>query len=459
MSLGGAEQVMRYAHPSQLDRDGSKQVLRLATVADAEQHSPYFFEARLASPVRAAKLLTAVMRVVKSRFHVPAAMLNRILAEADPVVTCNDDVLRFEGFSACCGAYSRADFESDSFDGDVSGRGTTNVDFNQPMLAALARLKPTEDVSIAVGSDEVCLQRQAGAVVEKKVKLPVRWLRGLIEVQAVQHRMEKVHEVAGVHAFRFLRSLPRVKTHRRETYVVASGAGLRLSQLSTPQCVRVGGLERLAVLEPLVREAKTLGVYSDQVTGASGWVLELPGARFTVVISPEVWRGFSGEGQVLSELAAADRDGLAQVRAALKWQAVITAEAIAKSAKVSKSKADVALSVLATQGLVGFDLFQQSYFHRELPFNVSDVEKLQPRLIDARKLVAEHRVSQVDNNASGDAVFEIDRPDVKHRVVVKANQEDDVRCSCPWYHRHGQSRGPCKHILAVQIYLEESGEG
>ena len=52
---------------------------------------------------------------------------------ADPVVTCSDDRLRFEGFSGCCGAYARVDFLPSAITGDVFGRGTTNVDFNQPI--------------------------------------------------------------------------------------------------------------------------------------------------------------------------------------------------------------------------------------------------------------------------------------------------------------------------------------
>ena len=25
------------------------------------------------------------------------------------------------------------------------------------------------------------------------------------------------------------------------------------------------------------------------------------------------------------------------------------------------------------------------------------------------------------------------------------------RCSCPWYGKHQDSRGPCKHVLAVEM--------
>jgi len=147
MSALPQEHFFRYPFPSELIPDGRKQLLRLATFRKGRQATPFFFEGRLTNPQRAAELLRAIMTIVQSRFHIPASMLERILAESDPIVTCNDERLRFEGFSACCGVYVRADLLSGSFEGNVAGRGTTNVDFNPPMLAALARIRQADNVS------------------------------------------------------------------------------------------------------------------------------------------------------------------------------------------------------------------------------------------------------------------------------------------------------------------------
>ena len=82
--------------------------LRLAT-SGGPAANPRFFVGTLVRPVVAADLLLAVGDVVRARFHVPSAMLARILLTADPVVTCADDRIRVEGFSACCSAYARVD--------------------------------------------------------------------------------------------------------------------------------------------------------------------------------------------------------------------------------------------------------------------------------------------------------------------------------------------------------------
>lgn len=463
MSAIPQEHFFRYPFPSELIPDGRRQLLRLATFRKGPQASPFFFEGQLTNPQQTAELLRAVMTVVQSRFHIPAAMLDRILAESDPMVTSNDDRLRFEGFSACCGVYVRADLLSGSFEGNAIGRGTTNVDFNPPMLAALARIRRTDEVSLAVGADKVVLKKRAGDVIEKKVALPVRWMRGLVEVQSVQSRLEPVHQISGIQAFRFFRSLPRMKTHRRATFVTKSGQGLRLSQVETRDGVRVGGLERLRVLEPLAKNADSLNVFTDRKTGASGWVLHLPDSRFHVVLSPEVWRGFSGEGQALSALASASQDALPKIRAVLKWQSVINGDQIATGMKETRKTVDAALQVLGTRGLVGFDLAEKAYFHRELPFDVSQVEKLQPRLIAARKLIDQNQV-RIHRSTKTLTELRIDGSGVEHRVTLRnhggnSSGQDAQKCTCPWFNKHQNSRGPCKHLLAAQILLEEKETG
>jgi hypothetical protein len=321
MSALALDYTYRYPQPSRLDASGA---CRLATFAGGEEEHPYFFRGRLARPKRTAELLRGLMQVVGARHHTPAAMLGRILALADPLVTCSDDRLRFEGFSGCCGAYARLDLLPEAVSGETFGRGTTNVDFNQPMLSALATVRPNDDVSLSVGLEEVELATGREAVVEKKVKLPLRWVKGLVEVQACQSRMRLVHELPAVEASRFLRSLPRMNTSRRETWIAPAGRGVRLSQCEVRGAVRVGGLERLRVLERLAPEARVLQIYADDATGASAWSLLFDDSRFHLAISPEVWRGFSGEGQALESLASEVwKKALPKVRAALRWEAVV----------------------------------------------------------------------------------------------------------------------------------------
>ncbi len=123
--------------------------------------------------------------------------------------------------------------------------------------------------------------------------------------------------------------------------------------------------------------------------------------------------------------------------------------------KIDSSTIRAALAGLGTQGLVGFDLAEGCWFHRELPFDLERVDKQHPRLKDARKLLAEGQLRLGQRTENQLEVF-VPSGGVEHRVRL---HEEDAKCTCPWFAKHGTSRGPCKHILAAQIFVESIDDG
>jgi hypothetical protein len=379
-------------------------------------------------------------------------MLENILRESDPVVTCGGERLRFEGFSGCCGVYARVDLNPETYTGVFVGQGTTNVDFNNAMLGALGQLRDDENVSLAVGEDEVALLRGSDQVIEKKVTLPIRWIRGMAEVQAYLARMERVFSINRVEAIRFWRSLPASPGNQTPYYVVKAGAGLRLSSQPSGESIKVSGLVRLRVVEVLAMDCDSVRIYTDPSGEASAWEFLLGPLRFTFVLSAETWRGFSGEGQLLEALATNENDALfEQARASLKWQAELPIEEFATNWDVPIHRVRETLQRLAAQGLVGYDLGAASYFHRELPFKVERGERLNPRLKNARKLVSTEGVEIIRQTKDYMEAY-VRGSGVEHRVQLLDSQ---WKCTCPWHSKHRSQRGPCKHILAVQMTKEK----
>ena len=447
-----------YAYPfeSAVTTDSGRPRLRLATCSAPEEH-PYFYSGALVRPPVASEALLAVARVARTRYYVPPAMLNRILLAADPVVTADGARLRFESFSACCGVYARADLLPEAIDGAFASHGTTNVDFNQPMRAALASLGGgREQAGLNVGADAVELERLSGKVVERKVSLPVRWLKGFGEVQAYASRLKFVRELPGPEARRFLASVPNQVKARDRAWLVVGGRQLRLSRTPSRDAIEVGGIGRLQALKTLARHAKTLRIYGAEGTAASGWELDFGDSRLQLILSPDASRGFSGEGQVLEVLARKDADtALAKVRAALAWQPVLTPEYLAAQLGGDADAAAGALAALGSHGLVGYDLAEGAWFHRVLPFDMEAVEKLHPRLVNARKIVAAGAL-KILNADPGKAEADVEGTDTIHKV---RETEAGFTCTCPWYTDKAGEAGPCKHVLAVQIALEEREDG
>lgn len=435
--MPGLEHVVDYGTPSGMLGEADLPRLHLATSAlDVE----CFFHGRFTAPRRAADLLLALSQVVGSRFHIPAGMLARLLREADPVITCSLDRVRWEGFSACCSAYARVDMRPEAIDGALLRQGTTNVDFGPHMRAALAALSQEANCSVTIGRQGLQLTAET-TVAEKVVPLPARWLRGFLEACYHQLSMTRVFSVRGSEIRRFLQGLPR-GAGRGDGYLAAAGRGIRLAFSSGPGTYRLSGWQRLRPLEGLLVHAQEMDVYAGS-SGATAWVLQTPDAAFTLALSPDVWRGFSGEGQALWELSQSwDQSDDALLLQTLGWQAALCPRVLATQTGLAPPKVERALARFAALGLVGFDLGNSSYYRRHLPYDIQRLETLHPRLGAARKLVDSGAVSWESEAAW------VTSADVAYRVTWK---DGETACTCPWFARHRGERGLCKHILAAQL--------
>ena len=434
----------RYAEASSLAFAGGTR-LKLATSSPGAVPNPHFFDGALHRPQLAAQLLSAVHLLVGSRFFTPANSVGLAVALADPVVTSGAGMLRLEGFSACCSTYIRVDLEPQAYAGDIVGKGTTNIDFNAPMRAALSKVRDADGLALSVGNSEFALHTGGASVVEKKVDLPLRWLRSMVAVQAYQAAMRQVVQVGAVAALRFLRGLPKASTSKTPLWVVAGPQGLRTTTQSDGSGVRFTDTTRLRMLESLLPKAKTLTVYADARQQASAWCLDFGHMRLTLVLSAEVWRGFSGEGQALHALVRSDNNRpLSAVRAQLNWQDTLRADTLAAHLQWPVTDVDNALQVLGVSGLVGFDLVHNAYFHRVLPFDMSLLDDMHPRLADARTLLQQGAV-QLLSNVPLEAM--VHSADVGYHV---REIEGVMHCTCPWFAKHQGERGPCKHVLAAQ---------
>jgi SWIM zinc finger len=441
-----SEFAYSYGSPSVLrDRRGGQELL-LSTSGGVTEAGPaaepFFFSGFLADPAVAARGMLACAAVARSRYIRDA---EATAAMRDPVVTSNQDRLRFEAFSSCCGVHARLDLLPAALAEAPAASGTTNVDFNEAMRAALAGAAVRGPLLLSVGRDEVSVDTAGGSVTERRVPLPDRWLKGFGELQALAQRMRLAGELSGTAAQRFVRSLPR--TTRQPLWAVPAGGSMSLTVAARPGAVCVAGPHRLAELGPLLRLARRLRVYGPEVVPGSppvpsGWELDLGSARFTLTVSPEPYRGFSGEGALLGLLADEDAAADAQLAAGeLGWGPQIDAAAVAEAVGLDLQRMMAALGYLAASGQVGYDLAEAAFFRRELPFGRA-VEAMHPRLASARDLVDSGAV------ALGPAGALVRSGDIEQKVTFA--QAADL-CTCPWWAKHQGRRGPCKHVLAARM--------
>ena len=444
-------QAVAYRRPSALESaaDGRRlglETSRGATPTGVQDH-PSFFAGFLTAPQVAAAGLLAVADVAAARYYQP-----QLRASLDPVVTGNGDRLRFESFSGCGGVYARLDVLTPGLDGGEVGHGTTNVDVNNPLREALSRLGGDDPLHLRVGPEELAVTTLDGPVVEKKVPLPDRWLRGFAEAQVIAAGFDLRAELPAEEAVRFLRALPRTGGARRAPagprWVVPAGRSLRPTTRPVPGAVCLPGPERLTALQRVLRHATALRVYGPAVTGtapaAAAWEVVLPGMRLTLTLSPDASRGFSGEGGVLDALATEEAAEDAElISVLLAWEPRVDVADLAAASGLTPQRVRAALVRLGTSGQVGYDTAEAAHFHRELPYDSGRAERHNPRLRSARALVEAGAVA-VDG-----ALATVTAEDGHlHRVRDEAGV---LTCSCLWWARYRGGRGPCKHALAVRM--------
>lgn len=346
-----------YAAESVLTEASDSRRLELATALGATPEGlverPVFFSGFLDRPDVAASGLLAVADVAASRYA--DAGLAARLASMDPVVTAGGTCLRFESFSACNGVHARFDLLRAGLGSAEVGFGTTNVDINPPLRKALARVDRAEAMHLSVGSDELRASSLAGTHVERKVNLPER-VRGFTEVPALTASMRRVAELRGPAIVRFVASLPRVTPPGPSMYVVPVPSGWRLATRRLPNSVPLPGASRLRGADRVIRHASRLTVHAGD-NGTTAWVFDVPGGRFTLVLSPDPFRGFSGEGTLLTLLTDSAAEAHARrLLGELGWSPVVDPTDLAERTGLAADQVASGLAWLAACGRLGYDL-------------------------------------------------------------------------------------------------------
>lgn len=434
----------QYASPSLLQRTAERDELFLAKYSEIEKKdAPCFFWGKLTQPFITARCLITLSNVVQSSFNLSPAQLALL---KDPIVTAGNERLRFEGFSHCAGVYARVDVLPEGHDGEFLENGTTNVDFNAGMISTLGSIGKQENMVLSVGPKEVGLYNKDAKVIERKVPLPLKWIKGLTTVQIYQSASERMFSFNRLQTLQLFQTLPKGAV-KCDYYLVMRGNKPAFSPVKSLHAICIGGLHRLRLLEPLLPFADELRVFAHPSMQSTIWQLYFGAVRFSLSLSRECWRGFSGEGAALESLL--DEVPAAWIEAMDKYSYAnqqFNPTLFAIEEHIGLDKVDSLSARLAAMGLLGFDLDDNSFFYRRLPFKTERILSLNPRMVAAEKLLEEGKVKIISDN--GDRVeARVAGTDVQHTVILDREKE---RCTCTWFSSNQGERGACKHILAVK---------
>jgi len=418
-------------------------VLAHQTEIEEVNNIPCFFWGSLTDPYVTAKCWTTIAKVVRSSFGpIPPSL-------RDPIVSAGSERLRFEGFSSCNGVYVRLDMKPEAIDGEFIANGTTNVDFNDPMLNALNAIQKNEKVTLAVGQQDVQVITSKAKVTEKKVTLPMRWIKGLTSVQLYLADMDIKFELNKIQTIQLFQSLPK-GTVKGDFFITKRAGKFMFSTLATADSVRIGGVQRLRLLEGILAIVDKIFIYESADKQTCAIVAEFGKMQLLMAFSPDSYRGFSGEGNVLETMTEnLPIEWVYGLNSLLKSNETFDPTMLSIENDIDFGTMDNLTSNLSSMGLLGYDLSEKAHFYRRLPFKTERILSLNPRLKNAKKLLAnedieifERRADYIEAKVKGSGVV--------HKVIIDHNSQ---RCTCDWFTAYQGKRGICKHILGVKMMI------
>ncbi len=435
----------RYAGVSQLARTDNAESLFLSKFSeDTKGMAPCLFWGQLRDPFIISRCLINLSQIVKSNF---AFRPSQLASLKDPIVTAGNEQIRFEAFSTCAGVYARLDILPDGQDGEFIENGTTNVDFNLPLITELNRIHRNDRLVLSIGKKEVGFHRDRESIIERKVPLPSKWIKGLTTVQHFFSESESATKINRLQAMQLFRTIP-AGTTKHDLFLAKRGSRYLFSPVQSKSAICIGGAHRLHLLNPLIPLSKGLTIYRHPSDQSISITLHFERANYVFAVSRSASRGFSGEGAGLDELLEDTSDDLIAAFDNYTYtnQSFNPAD-IALEHDLDFSKIESLSTKLAAMGLLGFDLECNSFFYRRLPFKLSRILSLNPRLKGALQLIENQKVrlqllteDHIKANVEGSS-------GEQYYVLIT---EDQAKCTCPWYTKNQGERGPCKHILATK---------
>jgi len=415
------------------------------------EEDPLFFNGEIIDPVVISGGLLVLADIVSTRYfkYVP-------VAQRDPILSAQGDRLRAECFSACNGVYARMDVFQSALDGEIL-YGTTNVDIGADLRKSLFNVKQGDRLKFRIGDEgwKTVHSRKADnnniltdVRIQRPVKMPDRWIRALGNCAMLHQNMEYKFHVEGMQAKAFIAMLPAATGKERSGWLTPTKVGVMLKLREEKNSVYISGLHRLSALRRIMSHVNAVYFYAPKNSEAGQMMIEvcMRGASITLSLTAKSYEGYSGEGALLDSLSDLKILEYAdKIDNILNFESILDLDKISESTGIIKNDIKNAIELLAVSGKLGFDVQEKAFFHRELPDDPDRVLKDNPRLVGAKKLM--EGISHVE-----DDIWHVKSQDTTYRVIYpKDLGAQNAKCTCTWYLKHQNSRGPCKHILAVKL--------
>ena len=443
----------------------------------------------------------------------------------DPIIQVHQTGVSFEVFSRDEGCYAQLTLQHDLFETDAAPvLGTTSIDYSSALFEGIEQIGDHQTTMLDIGQEAVHLQRSelpkpsidtsdkvntesattVNEVIEKRINVPKSWIRALLQVQSagqLAHERIDLDPIALYNVLFELRMHADIKGKRRgllielipqqlpviilEPFDIAVTS--QVSRQQTPyqgqkaKLIRLWGRRRLSLLKRLLPHTDTVSVSLLGQGMPSYWTLTGKGFHFTFAMT-----GFSQANWSQSlnfdlllptrpqQNALKDErqndDLLPLVQALAEQPSRIDTLTERLSPQHTSDNLMTASHVRqqllsgAQQGLIRYDMANQSYYYRPLtqtPLDMAqfahhnEAEKQAFDLVSRKDSVQNLNVQTMPTQGvSISADIHVTEDRRTYQSQLQLGQDGLVSravCSCPQYLQHRLSQGVCAHLIALRL--------
>lgn len=439
----------------------------------------------------------------------------------DPIIQVHQAGVSFEVFSRDEGCYAQLTLQHDLFETvSTPVLGTTSIDYSSALFDGIEQIRDHQITTLDIGQEAIRLERSNVSepkdnsetemdsavnedskqeVIEKRINVPKSWIRALLQVQSAgqlaQERID-LDPIALYNVLFELRMHADIKGKRRGLLIELIPQQLpviilepfditvtsQVSRQQTPyqgqkaKLIRLWGRRRLSLLKRLLPHTDTVSVSLLGQGMPSYWTLTGKGFHFTFAMtgfSQANWSQSLNFDLLLPKRPQqntpnSDNDDLVPLVQALVEQPsridALCERLSTPENNLTASHVRQQLLSGAQQGLIRYDMANQSYYYRPLtqtPLDMAqfahhnEAEKQAFDIVSREDGVQNLNVQTVVGQGvsiSADIHVKEDRRTYQSQLQLgDEGLVSRAACSCPQYLQHRLSQGVCAHLIALRL--------
>lgn len=405
----------------------------------------------------------------------------------DPIITVHPDELFFECFSKDESSYGRLSCNYEVFTKINDFKcGTTNIDYSSALYEEFQKIRDYKETKFVIDPSgfEVSTEQQE-TFKETKIDVPDSWVRGLLQVNSAMmlggveidlHPMDiynicfhlkRKNEKEGPRSLRFIFKPGQALKIIFEPWNFVLECPRSLYTGTSEFEIKMWGRRRLLLLERLIPVTKKFTAVFMGTGLPSFFIADMGDMSFTLGMSGWTNNDWAKQGNfdLLAPRHQVDTITMQQVYSTLRNTWFNKMDNLSNELKMESKAVLSAFMMFAQSGRAMYDINKKVYRIRELsrePIDGGRLRFLNEREEQARIFtdsgavnIKEQIMLENGNKKLSGTVTDRGKKQNSEIIFNKDEMVVAANCSCNYFQQNKMYKGPCEHIIALNILSKE----